>query len=213
MTATAYCRVCFEKEQNVSKLISPCSCRGTSLHIHIHCLELWQTLSLQNNNPIKAFYCPVCLARYCYPSMLTKIYQGMAHILYFCHRQLCEYLLEIFFKFFMLPLKVIVHTSLVIIIILFGEILIASNQSLVWVDSEFPPYLVIIETSPSASTSTSTAPSGPIASDETMMVSNQDVSQQSPFHQPDVVLVVGQSRNTDSHTTSTHHHADVSVIS
>jgi len=38
------CRICLEFAP-INKLISPCSCRGTSKYVHIHCLQKWRRLT------------------------------------------------------------------------------------------------------------------------------------------------------------------------
>ena len=35
------CRICFTYDENISPLISPCSCTGSSKYIHLLCLQQW----------------------------------------------------------------------------------------------------------------------------------------------------------------------------
>lgn len=35
------CRICYEEDEEISKLISPCACKGTMAFIHVHCLKKW----------------------------------------------------------------------------------------------------------------------------------------------------------------------------
>jgi hypothetical protein len=40
MKATNTCRLCYEEEEDRSKLTSPCDCKGSIEYIHIRCLRL-----------------------------------------------------------------------------------------------------------------------------------------------------------------------------
>ena len=54
------CRICFE-EDDVSNMISPCLCRGSSKYVHLSCLNEWRTLS-ENEENLKT--CPSCKFKY-----------------------------------------------------------------------------------------------------------------------------------------------------
>lgn len=54
-----YCRICYEKtDSSNNKLISPCSCTGTSKYIHIDCLQKWRYNNPEFSEPrIKCMEC------------------------------------------------------------------------------------------------------------------------------------------------------------
>ena len=55
------CRICFEKEEEDNRFISPCLCSGTSKYVHYKCLETWRS----TNSDTDAFYqCKECNANY-----------------------------------------------------------------------------------------------------------------------------------------------------
>ena len=56
------CRICYENEnENEKKLISPCTCNGTSKYIHEFCLDKWRQ---KNKNHKPYYYCMECNYKY-----------------------------------------------------------------------------------------------------------------------------------------------------
>lgn len=56
------CRLCLEQD-TVENLISPCKCSGTQRYVHLHCLQSWQRIVLQEpgvESKQKASMCGVC---------------------------------------------------------------------------------------------------------------------------------------------------------
>jgi hypothetical protein len=47
MEPALVCRVCFEDENDLNKLITPCKCKGSSKYIHHECLKIWVTRQIQ----------------------------------------------------------------------------------------------------------------------------------------------------------------------
>lgn len=65
------CRICFQNDETVSPLISPCSCIGSSKYIHLLCLQQWLQSKIKldykevNENLISAYryervQCEIC---------------------------------------------------------------------------------------------------------------------------------------------------------
>lgn len=141
-----YCRVCFESDQDRSSLISPCDCRGSCLFIHVHCLDKWQETALHSNLPERATTCPICKAKYRYPSQLYMHYRRIVHLANFhisVIRAICTFL---WMSFIIIPLKVLIHAVLVIITLPFGSFSL-NGKSLTWIGYDFPPQLAIIHDS------------------------------------------------------------------
>jgi hypothetical protein len=44
------CRICLEEEDDITKLISPCRCDGSSKYVHIDCLNQWRLISQREGN-------------------------------------------------------------------------------------------------------------------------------------------------------------------
>jgi len=40
-TEDKMCRICYEEDEEISQIISPCACSGTMAFIHVHCLKKW----------------------------------------------------------------------------------------------------------------------------------------------------------------------------
>jgi hypothetical protein len=59
------CRICFEEEDNVSLLVAPCRCNGTSKYVHVDCLQTW-IKTTENVNAKKK--CMECKTAYKYTS-------------------------------------------------------------------------------------------------------------------------------------------------
>lgn len=51
------CRICFDKETPDNPLISPCSCKGTSLYIHKSCLNDWRHFNVDGEAWRKCMEC------------------------------------------------------------------------------------------------------------------------------------------------------------
>lgn len=138
-TPQKYCRICFEKDFEGSRLIAPCKCRGSSRYIHVHCLETWQETSIENNTPHKATTCPVCLSEYDYPNRFYLFYRRMAHFM----KSMWTILSILWLTFAVTPMKMIVHALLVIVTVPFGQ-LSMGDMALAWVGCDFPPQLALI---------------------------------------------------------------------
>ena len=65
------CRICFTNNEDISPLISPCSCTGSSKYIHLQCLQQWLQSKIKlnykeiNENLISAYkyqpaQCEIC---------------------------------------------------------------------------------------------------------------------------------------------------------
>ena len=65
------CRICFQNDEEISPLISPCSCTGSLKYIHLQCLQKWLQSKIKlnykevNNNLISSYIyqpaqCEVC---------------------------------------------------------------------------------------------------------------------------------------------------------
>ena len=52
--STNTCRVCYEEEEDITKLTSPCGCKGSMQYIHIRCLRLMK------KEPQYKHQCPTC---------------------------------------------------------------------------------------------------------------------------------------------------------
>ena len=51
------CRICFDDESELKKLIAPCKCRGTAKYIHEECLNFWINEQVRTNVEAN---CEVC---------------------------------------------------------------------------------------------------------------------------------------------------------
>ena len=49
-TDISICRICLEEEPDISKLINPCRCDGSSKYVHIDCLNQWRIISERDGN-------------------------------------------------------------------------------------------------------------------------------------------------------------------
>ena len=69
--ADKQCRICFNSDENISPLISPCSCTGSLKYIHLLCLQKWLQSKIKldykeiNENLISAYkyqrvQCEIC---------------------------------------------------------------------------------------------------------------------------------------------------------
>jgi hypothetical protein len=136
------CRVCFEKTQRRSRLISPCSCKGSSLFIPVHCLEIWQELALQSNNLHKAMVCPVCKANFNYPQPVLMLYRCVLFALSYYANVIVAILRLTWVSCIVLPLKMILHALLIVVTLPWGQLSLG-EVAVAWVGSEFPPQLAL----------------------------------------------------------------------
>lgn len=61
----ALCRICHSGPSPESKLVSPCSCRGTCSAVHAACLEEWITRRIRSGQTLhQASTCEICLQTY-----------------------------------------------------------------------------------------------------------------------------------------------------
>lgn len=142
-SSAKHCRVCFENDQDRSSLISPCDCRGSSLYIHEHCLDQWQETALQSNLPDRATTCPICKCKYRYPSLVFMIYRRCVHIVRYHVNVGLAVCSLLWLSFVTIPLKIFVHTLLVIITLPFGSFSL-NGKSLTWIGYDFPPQLALV---------------------------------------------------------------------
>jgi len=138
--------VCFEPDEDKSYLISPCDCRGTALYIHAHCLDQWQESALQSNAPERATLCPICKSYYKYPSWWFMIYRRCVHVVKFHINVGFAIWSLLWLSLVIIPLKIFIHTVLVIITLPFGSFSL-SGASLTWIGHDFPPQLAIVHDS------------------------------------------------------------------
>ena len=105
MSQKLECRICYEDETKVKKMIQPCNCNGTNKYVHRKCLNQWR---LYNPNNDAYDRCMLCKATYTFTLKYAKE----------------KYTIHVFpsngadliFTFFL------VNISLIIISILFGLI-------------------------------------------------------------------------------------------
>jgi hypothetical protein len=64
------CRICFDEEENVIKLVRPCKCAGTSAHVHRTCLDTWRTQS-----DVTFGQCLCCKADYKYVPTTVVVHE------------------------------------------------------------------------------------------------------------------------------------------
>lgn len=140
--AQRLCRYCFDPETSTTPLISPCRCRGSSQYIHTRCLERWQETALENNLPLKAMICSVCMTYYRYPSWFYLVYRRVVH--YF--RLSFALTSMLWITFAVIPMKNILHAILVIVTLPFGQLSLG-DMAVAWVGCDFPPQLALIRTS------------------------------------------------------------------
>lgn len=58
---TPVCRICLQEEIDMSALISPCRCCGSSKYVHVECLNEWRRMS---QNPTALTQCEICATTY-----------------------------------------------------------------------------------------------------------------------------------------------------
>eukprot|EP01038_Epipyxis_sp_PR26KG_P007413 gene7413-10104_t len=150
--STNHCRVCFEFDDSVSKLITPCQCKGTSLYIHQHCLLSWQDMLLStqlsmnnssNSNTRNPFMCPVCRSHFTYPSKIAMVYRRISHWLFYYMNITYALIILLWQNFVIVPLKILLHSILIVVTLPFGQLSLG-NVALAWIGCEFPPQLALI---------------------------------------------------------------------
>ena len=98
---TLTCRICLEEESNVSTLINPCRCDGTSKYVHIKCINEWIETTL--NREAKK-QCMECKTYYIFKSNNQE-----KTSIYFCvKKKLPDIYLKHFFA--LIPLSVLTFT-------------------------------------------------------------------------------------------------------
>ena len=138
------CRICFDADNNSSKLISPCGCRGSSKYVHEHCLERWQSISFENNQIVKAEVCSTCNHRYCYPNIWKMLRLKIFHrILHNCQLGI-NFIKLIAIGFIIIPIKIGLHLLIVSLLVLFPwkSIQLFGGEQLLWMGG-FPPQIVV----------------------------------------------------------------------
>ena len=87
MNQNSECRICFEKEDEDNKFISPCLCNGTSKYVHIECLETWRNINKNGPGFNKCMECRyVYKFKYKFPKE-NNIYYDVTYrkIIYFLY--------------------------------------------------------------------------------------------------------------------------------
>jgi putative AlgH/UPF0301 family transcriptional regulator len=86
-STAAVCRVCYEGDERRSRLVSPCACRGTSRHIHEHCLRSWQKVAKSRSALVEhAFVCQICKTYYKHTTIFSTHFLQAIYFQY--HQQL-----------------------------------------------------------------------------------------------------------------------------
>ena len=176
--STPRCRVCLEKSEETSRLISPCACRGSSRYIHEHCLHRWQLTSFEGNRPAKAVCCTVCCHAYRPgPPLWWRLYYKWKSSSTFCS--------TLWVHFIIVPAKVLTHVVLITMMLLspWKSIQLFGGLQLSWVGG-FPPQVAL--------TSYSDDENGSLR-DGVLLVATVNVPETSCFYRA-VVLVLKHAR-------------------
>ena len=81
------CRICYEEDEEISKLISPCACSGTMGFIHLHCLKKW----IETKNVLVSNYkCEQCKQKL----TINRRYKEERFKLDFFYNNCCIYFFE-----------------------------------------------------------------------------------------------------------------------
>ena len=112
---TPRCRICFDKSEDQSRLITPCGCIGSSRYVHQHCLEQWQRVSFDSNLPQKAEACTVCQKKYSHPFFLLMFWWKLRHQ----WKTTTSFCSLLWISFVIIPIKIIVHALLISMMIIF----------------------------------------------------------------------------------------------
>ena len=197
------CRICFEKDEKTSKLISPCHCKGSSLFVHCHCLEQWQNLSLASNKPKKAFTCTICCSPFTYPSWYSLLKRRIKYtIVYYTNLLMIIFSLT-WISFIIVPMKLCYHVSMFLLSIVLpaGNFTLIGGLQLSWVGL-FPPRLTLSRTG---------EPIPEIYGGGVVLVASKLIPRSSKFYKSVIVLVghnelgsKGVIVNIDSDTLGPH---------
>lgn len=157
------CRICYEKDETCSKLISPCLCKGSSKWTHIHCLETWQDYSLQAQKPKKAYICSICLSPFTYPSWYSLATRRLRYsVTYYSNLVMIIFSLT-WISLVMVPCKLFFHSTLFLLSIGHskncepisdiqgGGVLLVSSKRVSKSSIFYKSVIVLLEHSPSGS--------------------------------------------------------------
>ena len=161
VSSKLFCRVCFEeRDENISHvndfnpLISPCSCKGSSLLIHRACLEQWQDLSIRRNLFQYALICPTCHSYYSYPSLLIQVYKISLYYISIRMNNYTKSILSLVWSAFLF-IKVIFYLFLTIcLLFLNSQIKLFGNYALAALKDNGTLQLAIIHSTGRSTTST-----------------------------------------------------------
>ena len=155
VSSKLFCRVCFEDENTShNNLISPCSCKGSSLLIHRACLEQWQDLSIRRNLFQFALICPTCHSYYSYPSLLIQVYKISLYYLSIRMNNYTKSILSLVWSAFLF-VKVIFYLFLTICLLFFNsQIKLFGNYALAALKDNGTLQLAIIHFTGRSTTST-----------------------------------------------------------
>jgi len=109
------CRVCLDDGEG-DKMIAPCCCKGTSLLIHSHCLEIWQTLSMKKNMLSHAIMCSTCLSFYRHPPLRIQVYRIVSYYAAQRVNRLIDTVLQIFLSI-LITIKSFIYFGLTVLLI------------------------------------------------------------------------------------------------
>ncbi|RYG59182.1 E3 ubiquitin-protein ligase MARCH, partial [archaeon] len=115
------CRICFERDESISTLISPCNCKGSSLYVHKHCLDMWQDVAVQTGWR-KTVQCSVCKAYFRHPSMSVILMKRLRILAMQYCRLLMGALKVLLSSFIIAPLKVCLHLLLALLTLPCGSL-------------------------------------------------------------------------------------------
>lgn len=94
------CRICLQEEVDMTTLISPCRCSGSSKYVHIGCLNEWRRTS---RNPSALTQCEICSTTYNVRQMTYHLlHNWCVHIKYnvwalFIYHQLVSIMLTLLY--------------------------------------------------------------------------------------------------------------------
>jgi len=87
------CRICYENDEDMSKLLSPCACSGSIKYIHDHCLREWIKTK---NIRMKNYECELCHKKL----FLKRLYVEEKFRLLGIYDKNYKYCIDIFLYFF-----------------------------------------------------------------------------------------------------------------
>ena len=88
------CRICYEEDENISKLLYPCACSGSIKYIHDHCLREWIKTK---NILMKNYKCELCHKKL----FLKRLYIEEKFILFGIYNTYYKYCIDIFLYIFL----------------------------------------------------------------------------------------------------------------